>query len=281
MTFRSRFMQCAGVEVHFTEWGDPSAPMLVMWHGLARNGRDFDELAAALSADWHIICPDTPGRGLSGWLLPPQYTIETYAVVADALLQQLGKRTCTWLGTSMGGLLGMHLAAAAWRGRINALVVNDIGTELSAAGLRRIGEYVAHPPLCKTMAEFSDWMRSTYRSFGDNPDSFWERLARTSVRRLPNGRFTTHYDPNIAVLFSHIRDNLNLWQQYEQIECPLLLLRGEHSDILPAEVAEEMTQRGPRAVLHTFPDCGHAPALARPEQIAVVEQFLTATRREG
>ena len=274
MTFRSRFLRCEGVELHFAEWGDAAAPALVMWHGLTRSGRDFDEIAAALSADWRVICPDTPGRGLSGWLLPDQYHIEVYAAVANSLLAQLGIRQCAWLGTSMGGLLGMRLAAQEWRGHMAALVVNDIGTVLPAAGLRRIGEYVAHPPICKTMAEFSDWMREIYRSFGENPDTFWERLARTSVRRLPNGRFTAHYDPNIAALFSHIREDVDLWTQYERIDCPLLLLRGESSDILPADVAEEMTQRGPKAQLHTFPNCGHAPALATAEQIAVVREFL-------
>ena len=274
LMFRSRFASCAGREIHFTEWGNASAPAVVMWHGLTRNGRDFDEAASALSDKWRVLCPDAPGRGLSEWLPPRDYRREVYAETALALLEGLGIRECCWVGTSMGGLVGMHLAAGAMRGRIRRLAVNDIGPEIPAAAMSRIAAYAGNPPTFETVSEFAKWLRNAYRSFGDNPESYWERLTAASSRRLPDGRITAHYDPEIVSPFSRAADGLNMWAEYDSIECPVLLLRGAESDVLPPEMAEEMTRRGPRAELKVFPNCGHAPALATPEQITPAREFL-------
>lgn len=272
--FRSRFATCAGREIHFAEWGNESAPAAVMWHGLTRNGRDFDEAAAALGDKWRVICPDAPGRGLSAWLSPEEYRHDVYAETALALLEELGIQECDWVGTSMGGLLGMRLAAEELRGRVRRLIVNDVGPTIPAAAMARIAAYAGNPPTFETVSEFAKWLRGAYRSFGENPEAYWERLIATSSRRLPDGRITAHYDPGIVSPFSRAAGGLDLWAEYDSIECPVLLLRGAESDVLPPEMAEEMTRRGPRAELKVFPNCGHAPPLATPEQIAVVREFL-------
>ena len=277
--FRSRFLKCAGREVHFTEWGRTDSPALVMWHGLTRNGRDFDESAAALCGKWRVICPDTPGRGLSQWLNPNEYRLEIYARIAAELLDKLNLRECQWIGTSMGGLLGMRLAAVELREKIRALVLNDVGPTIPAAAMARIAAYAGKPPVFDAVSEFSAWQRQAYKSFGENPESFWERLAASSCRRLPDGRITAHYDPAIVSPFAQTTGGLDMWKEYDSIQCPVLLLRGESSDVLPAETAKEMTRRGPRAKLLTFPNCGHVPTLTTPEQIAPVRAFLTGRKK--
>ena len=285
--FRSRLAECGGREIHFTDWGNESDPAVALWHGLTRNGRDFDEAAAALcKAGKRAICPDAPGRGLSEWLPPEDYRYEIYAQAAVALLDRLQIRECDWVGTSMGGLLGMRLAAGALRGRIRRLVVNDIGPVIPPPALARIASYAGNPPVFGRVSEFAEWLREAYRPFGENPDSFWERLVRTSHRRLPDGKITAHYDPRIVLPFTRSAagangpggsdgsGGLDMWAEYDSIGCPVLLLRGAESDVLPQAVAEEMTRRGPCARLEVFPNCGHAPALATARQIAAVVDFL-------
>lgn len=274
LTRRLRFAQCAGREIHFADWGDESAPAAVFWHGLTRNGRDFDEAALALCGARRVICPDAPGRGLSEWLPPEDYRLEVYAETATALLDHLGVRECDWVGTSMGGLLGIHLAAGALRGRMRRLVVNDVGPVVPSAALKRIAAYAGNPPVFETASEFAKWLREAYRPFGKNPESYWDRITFASCRRLPDGRVTAHYDPDIVLPFSRAAEGLDMWAAYDSVECPVLLLRGAESDVLPSEIAAEMTQRGPRARLRVFPDCGHAPALATPAQIDAVRAFL-------
>ena len=288
--FRSRFLQCAGREIHFAEWGNESAPAVVMWHGLTRNGRDFDEIAAALADSRRVVCPDSPGRGLSQWGQPDDYRYETYAEVATDLLNQLGVAECDWVGTSMGGLLGIKLAAANAesepeskpgsesepppRIRIRKLVVNDIGPEIPPAALARIAAYAGNPPTFPTVSAFGEWLREAYRPFGPAPESFWQRVIATSVRRLPSGEVAAHYDPAIATPFFRASGKFDMWSEYDSVRCQTLLIRGAQSDVLPQDVAEQMTRRGPKAKLLTFPDCAHAPALATPKQIAPVRKFL-------
>ena len=222
-----------------------------------------------------VLGPDTPGRGLSAWLAAEDYNLEVYAEVAAALLDNLGIGECDWAGTSMGGLLGMVLAGGRLRGRIRRLVLNDVGPEIPAAAMARIAAYAGNPPVFARASEFAEWLRAAYAPFGENPDSYWQRLARTSCRRLPDGRWTAHYDPRIVSPFAKAAGGLDLWAEYDAVACPTLLLRGGRSDVLPQRTAEEMTRRGPRARLLVFPQCGHAPALATPEQIDAVREFLT------
>lgn len=275
---RSRYVNCLGREMHVTEWGDASAPAIVAWHGLARSGRDFDDFAAALSARWHIVCPDTPGRGLSQWAIDParEYCLAFYVEQAEDLLDQLGLDKVHWVGTSMGGAIGTLGAATRLRGRIRRLVLNDNGPELAAAALARIQAYAGQPPSFATVTGLEAYFREIYASFGHLSDTQWRHLTETSLRRLPDGRVTPHYDPALVQQFEHHPDDYALWGAWDQLDLPVLCLRGEDSTLLTAQTAQAMRERGPRAAVAVIPGCGHAPALNTPEQIGLIERFLSA-----
>lgn len=275
----SRYLRCEGRELHYTEWGAPDAPALIMWHGLARTGRDFDELAQALAGDYRIICPDTIGRGLSQWSPDPvaEYQLEFYARLARALLDGLALTRVRWVGTSMGGATGMLAAATTLKGRVSHLVVNDIGPTLPQPAIARILAYAGNPPAFDTVTELETWLRAAYKPYGWQSDEQWRRMAETSVRRLPDGRVTAHYDPAIVGQFSHHPTDYERWTEYDSLDMPLLLLRGADSDLLLPEVAHAMTQRGPRAERIDFPDCGHAPALNVTPQIDAIRRFLATS----
>jgi pimeloyl-ACP methyl ester carboxylesterase len=278
MTMRSRYLHCLGREIHFTEWGDEAAPPVIAWHGLARSSRDFDDFAAALGTRWRVICPDTPGRGLSQWALDParEYCLDFYVDIAEALLDQLGLQKVHWVGTSMGGAIGTLGAATKLRGRIRRLVLNDNGPELAAPALERIKTYAGQPPSFATVTELEAYFREIYASFGHLTDTQWRHLTETSLRRLPDGRVTTHYDPALVAQFEHHPDDYLLWEAWDQLDLPVLCLRGEDSTLLTAETALAMRERGPRAAVALIPGCGHAPALNTPEQIGLIERFLSA-----
>lgn len=273
---RSTYVAAAGREMHVTEWGEPGRPALVMWHGLARTGRDFDEAAAALSDEYFVICPDTLGRGLSSWSRPGgvDYSYAVFGETAVAILDHYGIGRTRWVGTSMGGLLGVTLAAGALSGRITHLVINDIGPDIPEAGSGRIVSYVGNPPVYDTVAELEAWLRANYAPFGANTDAFWRRMADTSARRTDDGRVTVHYDPLIVTQFTLHKGDLDVWDRYDMVEAKTLLLRGEASDVLAPAVAQEMTRRGPRPRLVTLPDCGHAPTLASAREIGLLRDFL-------
>jgi pimeloyl-ACP methyl ester carboxylesterase len=260
------------------EWGDPSAPPVVCWHGLARTGRDFDELAIALAADYWVLCPDTPGRGWSQWLrgVPQDYCFQTYEAVAVSLCDELGIGRLRWVGTSMGGHLGMRLATGALKDRITHLVLNDIGPEVPDQAIERIVTYVGNPPAFDSLGELEQWLRTVYVPFGKNSDVFWRRMAETSARRTDSGQITVHYDPQLVRQFTEHSDDLDLWPTYDALRVPTLLLRGRDSDVLPESVAQAMVQRGPCPELCTFEGCGHAPTLASAEQQVPVSSFLAS-----
>ncbi len=202
---RSVYVPAAGFEIHVTEWGDRQRPLLVMWHGLARTGRDFDEAAEALSDSWFVICPDTIGRGMSSWARDASVDY-SYRVFGDIALGLLGHYRATslgWVGTSMGGLIGVTLAAGRLKGLISHLVVNDIGPEIPAVGIDRIAAYVGAPPVYDTVAELEAWLRRTYAPFGHNTDAFWRRMADTSARRTDSGKVTVQYDPRSSPVHDH------------------------------------------------------------------------------
>jgi pimeloyl-ACP methyl ester carboxylesterase len=272
----SHYLQCEGREIHFTEWGAGHAETIVAWHGLARTGRDMDAIAAHLSARWRVICPDTLGRGLSQWSPQPasEYSLAFYEKLALSLLDQLGIVQLHWLGTSMGGAIGLHAAAGPLRGRIRRLVLNDIGPQLAPAAVARIRAYAGSPPAFASMAELEAYFRSIYKPYGWLSDAQWRLLAETSMRRLPDGRVTPHYDPAMVQQFEHHPDDYLQWAAWDTLSLPVLCLRGETSDLLLPETAEAMRTRGPQAVVVTIPGCGHAPALNTPEQYALVERFL-------
>ena len=272
---RSTYIPAAGFELHVTEWGDRANPPLVMWHGLARTGRDFDEAARALSDTFFVVCPDTIGRGLSGWARDPaDYSYASYGATAIAMLDHYGIERVRWVGTSMGGLLGMVLAADILKGRITHLVINDVGPEISGAGLARIVDYVGNPPVFDTVCEFEAWLRAVYAPFGTNDDAFWSRMADTSMRRTDDGRVTVHYDPRIVDPLKGQTGDFDIWPVYDAISAPTLLLRGATSDLLSADTAEAMTKRGPKPRLVTIDGYGHAPTLTSAEEIALLRGFL-------
>ena len=273
---RSAYHQIAGSEVHVLTWGADSAPPVILWHGLARTGRDFDDLAAALADRYRLICPDTPGRGLSQWSAAPDsdYCMAAYARLAAGLADRLGLGRFAWVGTSMGGALGIAAAAGSLRGRISHLALNDIGPTLPSAAGARIRAYLGHPPDFATLSEFDAYLRTIYRPFGAHTDAQWRRMAETSFRRLPNGRVTAHYDPAIVRQFDLYPRDFEQWDAYESLALPTLVLRGAESDLLTPEVAAEMGRRGPGAACVTIPGCGHAPALNVAEQIAILRGFL-------
>jgi len=276
MTAQSKYLVCEGREIHFTEWGAEHAEVVVAWHGLARTGRDMDDIAAHLAQRWRVICPDTIGRGLSQWSPVPdqEYNLAFYTRQATALLDQLGIERCLWLGTSMGGAIGLCAAATTLAGRITRLVMNDIGPELAAPAVERIRSYAGNPPAFATVSELEQYFRTIYKPYGALTDAQWRRLTETSVRRLSDGRVTPHYDPAMVRQFIVHPHDYDQWAAWDALTLPVLVLRGADSDLLLPEVAEAMRNRGPRAVVVTMPDCGHAPALNTPAQYALVERFF-------
>lgn len=263
-------------ELHVTLWGDPANPALVMWHGLARTGRDFDELAAALSDRFFVLCPDTIGRGLSSWSSNPEaeYSIEYYSGIAADLLDHFEIDKAGWIGTSMGGLIGMRMASGPLAARLDFLIVNDIGPELPQEAVGRILEYAGTEPDFATLSEAEQWLRTVYAPFGPAPDAFWTRMARSSVRRGDNGHFTIHYDPRITVMFTASASELTTWDRFERISVPMHLIRGVTSDVLPADIAARLLAVGPCPSETVFDDCGHAPSLSRPEDAELIRGII-------
>ncbi|MBK6862960.1 MAG: alpha/beta hydrolase [Ideonella sp.] len=272
----SQYITCLARELHYTEWGAGNAETVIAWHGLARTCRDMDDIAAHLAARYRVICPDTIGRGLSQWSPDParEYCLEFYVRLAQALLDALGIERVQWLGTSMGGSIGLVGAATLLRGRITRLVLNDNGPQLAPAAIARIRTYAGQPAAFATVSELEAYFRSVYKPFGFLTDAQWRRLAETSTRRLPDGRVTPHYDPAMVQQFERHPDDYERWAEWDSLDIPVLCLRGESSDLLLAETADAMRQRGPRAVVATIAGCGHAPALNVPEQWALVERFF-------
>lgn len=273
---KSAYLTCEDREIHYTEWGADNRETVIAWHGLARTGRDMDDIAAHLSSRYRVICPDTIGRGLSQWSRDPrkEYSLAFYGRLAVALADQLGLDHFHWLGTSMGGAIGIHLAAGALRGRIRRLVLNDIGPKLGESAVERIRSYAGNPPQFERVSELEKYFRTVYQPYGWLSDEQWRRLTETSTRRTADGKVTPHYDPNMVMQFLHHPRDYDQWDAYDAIDVPTLCLRGESSDLLLADTADEMRKRGPRAVVVTIAGCGHAPALNVPEQFALVERFL-------
>jgi pimeloyl-ACP methyl ester carboxylesterase len=283
MIAASHYALCAGREIHYLEWGAGNTETVIAWHGLARTGRDMDEIAAQLAARYRVICPDTLGRGLSQWSPRPEqeYCLEFYGRQAVALIDQLGVGEAHWLGTSMGGALGIRLAAGALRGRLRRLVLNDIGPKLGEAAVARIRAYAGSPPQFDRVSGLEQYFRTIYQPFGWLSDEQWRRLTEHSMRRMGDGQVTPHYDPKMVMQFECHPHDYDQWEAWDAIDVPTLCLRGETSDLLLPETAEEMRQRGPRAVVVTIAGCGHAPALNTPDQISLVERFLNGMGSES
>ncbi|MFO1428681.1 MAG: alpha/beta hydrolase [Candidatus Competibacteraceae bacterium] len=261
--------------VHYTEWGDPANDnILICVHSLTRQGRDFDALAAALENSYRVICPDIVGRGRSDWLAhKADYSYPQYLADMTALIARSGADRVDWVGTSMGGLIGMFLAAQPGT-PVRKLVMNDVGPFIPKAGLQRIAEYVGKPVRFATLDEMERWLRLVAAPFGPLTDAQWRHLTVHSARQLDNGEYAFAYDPGIAETFKAKLEDVDLWPVWEAVQCPVLLLRGAESDVLTRADAEAMQQRGPRATLVEFAGIGHAPALLASAQIEVVRDWL-------
>jgi pimeloyl-ACP methyl ester carboxylesterase len=268
--------------VAYAEWGSVDARRIaVCVHGLTRNSRDFDWLAPALAArGWRVLCPDMPGRGRSAWLAEPDdYGYPLYNAVGAALIARAGTDEVAWVGTSMGGIIGMMLAAQ--RGTpIAQLVLNDVGALIPKASLERIATYVGNDLQFADSAALEAYLRRVHAPFGALTDEQWRHMAAFGSRPAEQDGLRLHYDPAIALPFKQQEpQDVNLWPVWEQVACPTLIIRGQSSDLLPAEIAVEMTGRGGAAQagavsLVEVAGCGHAPALMDDAQIATVVEFL-------
>lgn len=295
--------------IAYTDWGDPASRHAVLCvHGLSRNARDFDRLAAALEPDCRVVCMDVVGRGDSDWLEDKSgYCFPTYLGDAAALIARvttpvkkggllgqiqarlLGPQPTTrvdWVGTSMGGLIGMLLAAKPGS-PIRRLVMNDVGPFVPWNSLIRLKGHVGSQNRFDDEAEVAAYVRRACASFGPMDEDWWQHLIRNAAEPLGGGGYQLRYDPNISRGTPVHRDaelpigpeflrGIDLWSIWKEVRCPVLVLRGGDSDVLPAEVTEEMQRRKADVTVVEFPGVGHAPSLADPEQIRVVREFLLA-----
>lgn len=283
---RLRHVQCLDTKalhrMAYWEWGDAHNPRVVVCvHGLSRQGRDFDTLARDLCTEYRVICPDVVGRGQSDWLADPMaYALPTYVADMVTLVARLDVEQIDWVGTSMGGLIGLGLASQL-HSPVRRLVLNDVGPTIEWQAVQRIGTYLGEPVHWRTIDEAADALWSISTGFGPHTREQWLALTRPQLR--PDGLgFKSHYDPAIALPFRAITPEFAaagealLWQAYERLSCPTLLLRGAASDLLSAATAQAMTQTGPHARLVEFAGVGHAPMLVQPDQRQVVREFLLA-----
>lgn len=265
----------------YKEWGDSANPnVLVCVHGVTRVSDDFDNLAAALSDRYRVICPDIVGRGRSDWLRDPAYYgIPQYMSDMITLLARLDVEKVDWIGTSMGGLIAMPLASLPGN-PIRKLVLNDVGPALDMTSLVSIADYIGQDLRWATYEDAETYIRAISVPFGPHSDEEWHKMAKSVLRQLDDGQWTRHYDIRLAQPFKHAyfsnveASEALLWQAYDAIQSPTLLIRGAQSGLLMTETAQAMTQRGPRAKLVEFEGVGHAPTLMHDDQIAVIKDFL-------
>jgi pimeloyl-ACP methyl ester carboxylesterase len=262
----------------YVEWGDPAnRRVLVCVHGLTRCGRDFDFLAADLAARYRVVCPDIVGRGRSDWLADKSlYDIPQYCADLVTLLARLDAETVHWVGTSMGGIIGMVLASRE-RAPISRLVLNDVGPVVTAVSIARLGEYLGKTPRFVSVEAAEAFIRFVAAPFGALTDAQWRHLTVHVLRQAADGMFDLAYDPGLAEPFRRGMGegkDVDFWPVYDAIRCPTLLLRGAQSDLLRPETALEMTTRGPKSRLVEIAGVGHAPMLLDESQIGIVRGFL-------
>lgn len=263
----------------FRHWGDRKAPAVLCVHGLTRNGHDFDPLAERLSQRFRVVCPDLPGRGASDWLADPMlYQAQHYVTALTHLLAWIG-RDVAWIGTSLGGICGM-IVAATEGAPVRQLVLNDVGPFIPADALRRVRDYMVASGDSPMMSRFPDLeslerhLRLVHAPLGPLSDEQWAWLARISARKMPDGRLAMHYDPRLSEpLRGHEPTDVDMWALWNRIKVPRMVIRGETSDILLPETAARMEASG--ALTYVVPETGHAPALIDPLQIAAIDAFLT------
>ena len=285
---REYVVQCMGPHglhrMAYTEWGDPdNRKVLLCVHGLTRNGRDFDALAQALSSEYRVICPDVVGRGRSDWLgVKSDYAFPLYVSDMVTLIARLGVRHVDWVGTSMGGVIGMLLAGQPHT-PVRRLVLNDVGPLITAESMRRISQYIGRDPVFPSVEDAEEYIRQIGVSFGPLTDEQWRHLARYSVRPVDKSKgYSFTYDPGLGEPFHTMPILLDVetWDAFDQIRAPVLAIRGAESDLLKRETWLEMSRRGPKAKLIEFPGIGHAPMLMAEDQIAAIRDFLLGSSGE-
>ena len=278
---RRRSVQCASAaglhRIAYREWGDPrNREVLVCVHGLTRSSRDFDELARTLCGQFRVVCPDVAGRGDSDRLADPKlYNWTQYVADMVTLIARLDVESVNWLGTSLGGLVGLALAAQNGS-PVSKLILNDASAVLSRAALERIGAYVGAARVFATLDEAENYLRSIAAPFGEHSAAQWRTLTETWVRKNDDGTWRPHYDLRIADAYqaSMPQKDLELWHLYDAVRCPTLLIRGERSDVVSRDTAAQMMRRGPKAKVVEIRGVGHAPTLLHADQIALVRDFL-------
>ena len=276
-----REVRCASASglhrMAYTQWGDPDNPkVLICVHGLTRNGRDFDELARAMASDYRVICPDVVGRGRSDWLRDPSaYVFPQYVADLLVLLARLDVESVDWLGTSMGGVIGMWIASQE-DSPIARLVLNDVGPLIPVASLQLISEYVGRAPRFDTYEDAEKYVRLVSQPFGRLTDAQWRHLTEFSLQHAADGRLEMRYDPAIGGPFRNELQagDVNLWPLYDSIRCPTLVVRGADSTVLTRDTLREMATRGPRPQTAEIAGAGHAPMFLDDAQIQVVREFL-------
>ena len=281
MQFTQHTVQCIGPSglhrMAYTEWGARDNPrVLICVHGLTRNGRDFDALAEAMSGHYRVICPDVVGRGQSGRLRDPAgYGIPQYVADMVTLIARLNVDSVHWVGTSMGGLIGMALAAQEGT-PLRKLVLNDVGPLITVASLQRIATYVGSDPQWASFDEALAYVKLISAPFGQLSEAQWHHLTETSIVQRADGRWAFRYDPRIAEPFkaAFVDKDIDLWPIYAGITCPTLVVRGAESDLLTRDTWQQMGACGPQAQLAEIPGVGHAPMFQSDEQIAIVRDFL-------
>jgi len=257
----------------YYKWGSPAAPPVVCVHGLTRTGRDFDALAEGLADRFQVISVDLPGRGASDWLPDVRlYEPSSYVQALTYLLAAIN-RPVMWVGTSLGGVCGMQIAALLGN-PIRRMVLNDVGPLVPGAAIRRIREYVSTVlPEFPNLLALETYLRRLHAGFGNLTDRQWEHLTKTSARELPNGKLAMHYDPGIAVpIRSTLAIDTDIWPAWDKIKIPVLAIRGENSDMLLPRTLERMQKSGARSLI--VPGAAHAPALMDAPTIRVVREFL-------
>ena len=261
----------------YLEWGDPrNRDVLICVHGLTRSARDFDNLARALCGHYRVVCPDVAGRGDSDRLADPMlYVVPQYTSDMVTLIARLDVESVDWVGTSLGAVIGIALAAQSGN-PVRKLVLNDAGPVIARASLERIAAYVGLTPAFPTIEKAEEHVRAISAPFGAHSDAEWRFLTETWVRKAEDGSYRPHYDPRIAEAFRATmpEGDLEFWPTYDAVRCPTLVLRGAHSDLLSRQTVAEMVRRGPKAKAIEIADVGHAPTLLHADQIALVTDFL-------
>ena len=259
-------------KITYYAWGNPANPVLLLVHGLSRNGRDFDVLAEALSNQYYVVCPDMVGRGLSDWLPEGfEYTYDQYMNDLTALIARLNVTEVSWVGSSMGGLLGMIMASLP-NTPIKKLIINDIGPFITGEALEKIRSYVGLMPTFPTFELGLNFVRQIYAPFGQLTDAQWQHMAEHSLVQNPDGTYRLHYDPRVAA-FKTDQTDVNLWLCWFGVRCPILVLRGVDSTILPRDVYNQMASN-PLATCHEIAGAGHAPALMSVGEIVFVREWF-------